>query len=100
MIKADIVKHVADSCGLDTDIASLAVESTFSAIKRSLLAGQNVYIRGFATFELRTAKEKVARNISQNTFLTIPAHTIVKFKPSGRLADTISKVPLPAKKDK
>jgi DNA-binding protein HU-beta len=43
--------------------------------------GENVYLRGFGTFEIKHRAAKKGRNISKNTSVLIPAHNIPKFKP-------------------
>ena len=45
-------------------------------------AGNNVYLRGFGSFVVKTRKEKTARNISKNTAIKIPEHKVPTFKPS------------------
>jgi DNA-binding protein HU-beta len=51
-------------------------------VKVSLEKGENVYLRGFGSFIIKTRAEKTGRNISQNTALKIPAHNIPAFKPA------------------
>ena len=51
-------------------------------IKGSLEKGDNVYLRGFGSFIIKTRAEKTGRNISKNTTITIPAHNIPSFKPA------------------
>ena len=51
-------------------------------VKGSLEKNENVYLRGFGSFIIKTRAEKVARNISKNTTITIPAHNIPAFKPA------------------
>ena len=48
----------------------------------SLESGENVYLRGFGSFVVKTRAEKTGRNISKNTTIKIPAHNIPSFKPS------------------
>lgn len=48
----------------------------------SMIHGENIYLRGFGTFLLKQKAEKVARNISKNTTIVVPAHTVPAFKPS------------------
>jgi DNA-binding protein HU len=48
----------------------------------SLESGQNVYLRGFGSFIIKTRAEKTGRNISKNTTIKIPAHNIPAFKPA------------------
>lgn len=51
-------------------------------VKGSLVTNNNVYLRGFGSFIVKHRAEKVARNISKNTTITIPAHNIPAFKPA------------------
>ena len=53
-----------------------------SEIKDSLETGQNVYLRGFGSFVVKTRKAKKGRNISKNITIDIPAHNIPSFKPA------------------
>jgi len=49
-------------------------------VKNSLEGGDNVYLRGFGSFIIKTRAEKTGRNISKNTSIKIPAHNIPAFK--------------------
>ena len=42
-------------------------------VKESLANGENVYLRGFGSFIVKTRCEKTARNISKNTTIIIPS---------------------------
>lgn len=48
----------------------------------SMIHGENIYLRGFGTFLLKQKAEKIAQNISKNTTIVVPAHTVPAFKPS------------------
>jgi DNA-binding protein HU-beta len=56
------------------------------SVKGSLEKKNNVYLRGFGSFIVKTRATKVARNISKKTTLTIPAHDIPAFKPAKSFA--------------
>jgi DNA-binding protein HU-beta len=58
------------------------VEAVMEEIKTSLESGENVYLRGFGSFIIKTRAEKTGRNISKNTTIKIPAHNIPAFKPA------------------
>ena len=60
-------------------------------VKDSLANGENVYLRGFGSFIIKVRSEKVARNISKNTAITIPEHKIPAFKPSRVFYDEVKK---------
>jgi|TARA_B100000886_G_C20358576_1_gene464145 DNA-binding protein HU-beta len=82
MTKADIVNNISDQLGIDkTDVQS-TVENFMKEIKDSLEKGENVYLRGFGSFIIKTRAEKTGRNISKNLAVKIPAHNIPAFKPA------------------
>ena len=82
MTKADIVTEIAKKTGVEKVQIQAIVESFMDEIKDSLGRGENVYLRGFGSFIVKTRAEKVARNISKNTTIIIPAHKIPAFKPA------------------
>jgi len=60
-------------------------------VKNSLAAGENVYLRGFGSFIVKTRAEKTGRNISKNTTIVIPAHNIPAFKPAKTFVEKVKK---------
>jgi len=78
MTKAEI----SDKLGLDRNDVQLTVENFMDEVISSLESGQNVYLRGFGSFIIKTRAEKTGRNISKNTTIKIPAHNIPAFKPA------------------
>ena len=82
MTKADIVNEIAKSTGVEKAQVQQIVEAFMESIKDSLTSKKNVYLRGFGSFIVKERAQKVARNISKNTTITIPAHNIPAFKPS------------------
>lgn len=86
MTKADIVNEIAKSTGVEKVQVQQIVEAFMESIKGSLTAQNNVYLRGFGSFIIKQRAQKVARNISKNTTITIPAHNIPAFKPSKSFA--------------
>ena len=66
----------------------MVVESFMEEVKKSLLQNkENVYLRGFGSFNIKHRAAKTARNISKNTTLTIPAHDLPSFKRSKSLVE-------------
>ncbi|MCK9255957.1 MAG: integration host factor subunit beta [Bacteroidales bacterium] len=82
MTKADIVNEISKNTGIEKLIVQKTIESFMDVVKDSLTQNENVYLRGFGSFIIKTRAEKVARNISKNTTITIPAHKIPAFKPA------------------
>ena len=82
MTKADIVSEIAKKTGVEKTQIQTIVEAFMEEVKDSLVKEENVYLRGFGSFIIKKRAEKVARNISKNTTITIPAHNIPAFKPA------------------
>jgi DNA-binding protein HU-beta len=82
MTKADIVSEISKSTGIEKLVVQTIVESSMGTIRKSLSKGENVYLRGFGSFIIKKRAKKVARNISKNTTIIIPAHNIPAFKPA------------------
>lgn len=82
MTKAEIVNEVAKATGVEKVTVQTVFEASMEAIKDSLIAGEPVYLRGFGSFIIKHRAQKAARNITQKTTMTIPAHDIPAFKPA------------------
>ena len=82
MTKADIVNEIAKSTGVEKVLVQTIVEAFMENVRNSLIDNNNVYLRGFGSFIIKKRAQKVARNLSKNTTITIPAHNIPAFKPS------------------
>ena len=92
MTKADIVNEIAKTTGIDKPAVLSVVEQFMTVVKDSLAHGENVYLRGFGSFIVKTRAEKTARNISKNTTLIIPAHNIPAFKPANSFQEEVAKI--------
>lgn len=90
MTKADIVSEIAKSTGIEKAQVMAIVEALMENIKLSMSNSENVYLRGFGSFIVKKRAEKVARNISKNTTITIPAHNIPAFKPAKSFQKSIA----------
>ena len=82
MTKADIVSRISEKLGIEKGDVQATVETFMEEVKTSLENGDNVYLRGFGSFIIKTRAEKTGRNISKNTTIKIPAHNIPAFKPA------------------
>ena len=89
MTKAEIVSKISDKLGLDRNDVQLTVENFMDEVINSLESGQNVYLRGFGSFIIKTRAEKTGRNISKNTTIKIPAHNIPAFKPAKEFVEGV-----------
>lgn len=82
MTKAEIVNEISLKTGTDRKEVLQIVEGFMESVKKSLVNGENVYLRGFGSFTLKHRAEKVVRNIAKNTTIIVPVHDIPHFKPS------------------
>lgn len=91
MTKAEIAAKVAEATGLDKKVASTAIDEVMKVVKESLINGENVYLRGFGTFEVKQRASKTARNITAGTTIVIPARKVATFKPGKDFVEQMSK---------
>ena len=91
MSKADIVSEIAKSTGIDKASVLETIEKFMETVKDSLAEGENVYLRGFGSFIVKTRSQKVARNISAKTSIIIPEHKIPAFKPAKVFMEQVKK---------
>ena len=89
MTKADIVKNISDKTGMDKSDVQMISEKFMNEVKNSLKNNENVYLRGFGSFIVKTRAEKTGRNISKNVAVIIPAHNIPAFKPSKTFVNSV-----------
>jgi DNA-binding protein HU-beta len=89
MTKADIVNDIAEKTGLEKNEVQTTVEAFMSSIRKSLEKGENVYLRGFGSFVVKTRAQKTGRNILKNTTIVIPAHNIPSFKPAKSFVENV-----------
>ncbi len=82
MTKAEIVARISKKTGIEKVAVQATVEELMNTIKETMSEGNQVYLRGFGTFEIKHRAAKTGRNITKNTSVEIPAHNIPKFKPS------------------
>ncbi len=82
MTKADIVNEISRSTGIEKNTVLQTIEKFMDVMKDTMADGNNVYLRGFGSFIIKTRKAKTARNISKNTTILIHEHKIPACKPS------------------
>lgn len=91
MTKAEVVANISNELGLEKGEVQNVIEAFMTEVKKSLTNGDNVYLRGFGSFIVKTRAEKTGRNISKNTSIIIPAHNIPAFKPAKVFFEDVKK---------
>lgn len=95
MTKAELVNTISNKLGTEKNETQKVIEAFMQEIRTSMYNGDNVYLRGFGSFIIKTRAAKTGRNISKNTAIEIPAHNIPAFKPSKTFVEKIkAKVPV------
>lgn len=89
MTKQDIIDHLTNDCGLHRSSAIRAVEGVIGAISDSLVRGEAVTLRGFATIKPINVGERIGRNLSAGTPVIIPAHRSAKLVLSRELKEKL-----------
>ncbi len=82
MTKAEIVTNISEKLGVEKSDTQEIVNHFMKEVRSALESGENVYLRGFGSFVVKTRKAKKGRNISQKVTIDIPAHNIPSFKPA------------------
>ncbi len=89
MTKSEIVSNIAEKSGMEKADVLRVVEDLMAEIKDALESGENVYLRGFGSFIVKSRAEKTARNIAKNITIKIPAHNIPAFRPAKVFLDAV-----------
>lgn len=89
MTKAELVSAIAQQTGISKVEITAILEAQMEVIQNTMASGENVYLRGFGSFVMKTRKEKLARNIRAKTTVLVPEHQIPTFKPSPEFIDKL-----------
>ena len=66
MTKAEIVSRIAQQTGIEKEVVMTVVEAFMENVKDAMIAGNEVFLRGFGSFIIKQRAEKVARNKEHN----------------------------------
>ncbi|MEN9569415.1 MAG: hypothetical protein RL172_646 [Bacteroidota bacterium] len=89
MRKADLIAEISDKTGIPKVDVMVTLETMFKEIKKSLINGENIYIRGFGSFITKKRAAKIGRNIKKNIAVEIPEHYIPAFKPAKEFVQEV-----------
>ena len=93
MTKADLVEQVAEAIGpgITKKDCALVVDGFLNAVKRAMVEGDNIEIRGFGTFKVRRRKSRMARNPRTGDPVKVPARALPVFKPSKHFSGKVAR---------
>lgn len=87
--KKTLADAVVAKLGITKKDASLAIDSIFEEITKTLSEGGKVDISGFGKFEVTTRSERVGINPATKEKITIPASKSAKFKAAKALKEAV-----------
>jgi len=85
MNKTQLIEAMAADAGITKAQAKKALDSFMKNVTETLKKGGKVTLIGFGTFSTVTRKAREGRNPATGKKITIPAKTVVKFKPGSNL---------------
>ncbi|HOJ71099.1 MAG TPA: HU family DNA-binding protein [Syntrophorhabdaceae bacterium] len=91
MNKLDIINKLAADLGLNQKIAKIAVDTIVDTIKKAIIDGERVEIRGFGSFTLRSYKGYKGRNPKSGEVVEVSPKRLPYFKVGKELKDMIWK---------
>jgi integration host factor subunit alpha len=90
LTKGKIVENVYTALGISKKESAGLVESFFDIIKEELSNGNDVMISGFGKWTVKSKNQRKIRDFRTGEENILAARKIVKFKPSGKLRDTVN----------
>lgn len=92
MNKAELVGKVAEKTGFSKKNSELVLDAILDTIEEALVAGDNVRLIGFGSFETRNRKARQGRNPQKpDTVIEIPASKAPVFKAGKNLKNAVNR---------
>jgi integration host factor subunit beta len=91
MNKIDIVNELSEKINLNQKVAKVVVDTIVDSIKKAIINGERVEIRGFGSFSLRSYKPYRGRNPKNGEVVNVPEKKLPYFKVGKELRETIWK---------
>ena len=83
MVRSELAQKLCDTYPnlIRKDIEKI-LDITFSEISKALQRGENIEIRGFGTYKVKTRKTRIGRNPKNSEAIQIPEKKAIKWKMS------------------
>ena len=92
MTKSVLIEKVAEKVeGLTRNQTEIVVETVFGSIKKALMQGEKIEIRGFGNFRLKTRNPRKARNPKTGETVDVPGKKVLYFKVGKALKESLNK---------
>ncbi|MFJ5532419.1 HU family DNA-binding protein [Streptomyces sp. NPDC093261] len=84
-----LAEAVSEETGIHANDVKAILRSAADVITRETAEGGSVAITNFGTFKGVDAARRLARNPQTGRKVTVPAHRVVRFKPSARMSELV-----------
>ena len=92
MVKSELIQKL---CNIHPNILRRDMEKisdiVFSEIKKALLRGENIEIRGFGSYKITKRKARIGRNPKNSKLIQIPEKNAIKWKISKDFLNRLNK---------
>lgn len=91
MTKSVLIEKVAEKVeGLTRNQTEIVVDTVFDSIKKALVSGEKIEIRGFGNFRLKTRNPRKARNPKTGESVDVPGKKVLYFKVGKALKEALN----------
>jgi integration host factor beta subunit len=91
MTKSVLIEKVAEKVeGLTRNQTEIVVDTVFDSIKKALMTGEKIEIRGFGNFRLKSRKPRKARNPKTGESVEVPGKKVLYFKAGKALKEALN----------
>lgn len=91
MTKSVLIEKVAEKVeGLTRNQTEIVVDTVFDSIRKALMSGEKIEIRGFGNFRLKTRNPRKARNPKTGESVEVPGKKVLYFKVGKALKEALN----------
>ena len=86
----DLITALSENSGQPRSVCERFIKVMFATVAETLVAGENVKIKGLGTFKVSDVEERKSVNVNTGAEMIIPGHRKVSFNPDKSLAELIN----------
>ena len=92
MNKSELIQKLAEQCNLSTDDAKLCVDIFVDQMRKALLDGDRIEIRGFGSFKMKEYEGYTGRNPKTGEQVQVKPKRMPFFRAGKELKDLVNDV--------
>ena len=90
MTKSELISQLAERANLTQQVAKIIVDTIFDGMKQSMIRGERIEIRGFASFSVRSYDGYRGRNPKNGQIADVSPKKLPFFKLGKHLKERIN----------